>query len=230
MVCSPRVWAAQSCERHIAGVNHVIAGMFRREPGAVLEVTGFPLIGSGRRLAYAHCPVTDVDGLEMVMCNAGVLERQGSVLLPAEPFGLEGCTAGKEQGKDCPDFTAEGFSFNNAGQLAALLKRNRHRLCARFGKEPVVALASVPTPGKGEQGLDGGTFFEIMPSCAALGADADARCAAALQAAQGKAAGVTWVTAGSVRMVCAVAFNGALLACAMPSQGAGPQPGAAQGG
>ena len=201
----------RTCSQQIMQTEYILTGMFTEKPDVVSNINGFPLISSGQQIAYAKCPVIEMAGIETVSCGVGILERQGDVLLPVQQFDLEGCSGGDDQAEDCPMFTAEGFTMNNGGQLAEILKRHQDQICAKFGTGPVVELRPVATPGKSFPGLDGSTFFEIMSDCAEL--DAGTGCTAALEAAQGEIAGVTRVMAGADQLACAVAADGALLAC-----------------
>jgi len=196
-------------------------GLFRTTQDGIEELYVFPLFGSKTELTFVSCPFVALsDGGEGTACHFETLSGAGGMFLNAKRSDVAGCAIEDHWNIDCPDFTAEGFTFSNANKLAEIVRDRVQASGHSTNIAPVVRDASnTGAASAGQLDVYRNRHFEVVGECAAYASNhaLEQACIRGLDAlAPGPdILGAMALTAGPYGFVCLVSADWSIPACSL---------------
>lgn len=205
-----------------AGV--VDRGLFRITDGGLEEIYVFPLAGSETELVFATCPfveLPDGSGAEGTACRIEWVSGAKNIMLRSKAQDISGCAIEDHWNIECPDFTAEGFTFSNAQKLGGSV----HGTLQALDEDAMPVKPAYVDPLGERDGQDVaylGHHFEVFADCTAFAAMPNwvTACEQGFDAVTEDVAvlGVTALAAGPHMFVCMVTDGWGIPACNRVSQ------------
>ena len=195
-------------------------GLFRATPGGIDEIYVFPLSASKSEMTFVSCPFVELpDGSEGTACHFETLSGAGDVLLNTAKQDVAGCAIKDHWNIDCPDFTAEGFTFSNARKLAEVVQERLQESTSEMPVPPIKPDAvSTGEATAGQLEAYRNKHFEVVEDCAAFAGDPTLQkaCTSGLDtlAPAPDILGATALTVGARAFVCLVSVGWSIPACA----------------
>lgn len=194
------------------------------------EIYIFPLAATETALAFASCPFVELpngSGDVGTVCHVERLELKDDLLLPASRVDIKGCTIADHWNIDCPDFTAEGITYGNSEKLLASLRKTYPTPADLLDSGAGVTTDIIPFTVDDAEGADRFSEytsnrlrydFNMFDDCDAYANEPAfaAACARATAAPAGEisAIGVTAMIIGERHVVCVIAEDWTIPACA----------------